>query len=53
MMTETIAPAESQAAESPRIPRPHKDMPGRQRRIQDCVDQILAKVDSKPAAAGG
>jgi hypothetical protein len=24
-MTETIAPAESQAAESPRIPRPHTD----------------------------
>jgi hypothetical protein len=131
MMTETIAPAESQAAESPRIPRPHtdaaalraieeatahvreralkirenpeehkpklvlsqhvrgtsildriadavnkfcgsmyvfigitigivawlflgnKDMPGRQAHIQDCVDQILAKVDSRPAAAGG
>src|SRR6266566_7661366 len=30
-----------------------KDMPGRQAHIQDCVDQILAKVDSKPAAAGG
>jgi uncharacterized membrane protein len=30
-----------------------KDMPGRQRHIQDCVDQILAKVDSKPAAAEG
>ena len=28
-----------------------KDMPGRQRRIQDCVDQILAKVDPKPAAS--
>jgi len=27
-----------------------KDMPGRQRHIQDCVDQILAKVDPKPAA---
>ena len=26
-----------------------KDMPGRQRHIQDCVDQILAKVDPKPA----
>src|SRR5690242_5087995 len=25
MMTETIAPAESQVAESPRIPRPHTD----------------------------
>ena len=24
-MTETIAPAESQVAESPRIPRPHTD----------------------------
>src|SRR6202042_1525117 len=30
-----------------------KDMPGRQRHIQDCVDQILAKVDPKPAASGG
>ena len=28
-----------------------KDMPGRQRHIQDCVDQILAKVDAKPAAS--
>ena len=35
-MTETIA---------------SKGMPGRQAHIQDCVDQILAKVDSKPAAA--
>ena len=26
-----------------------KDMPGRQRHIQDCVDQILAKVDPRPA----
>jgi hypothetical protein len=26
-----------------------KDMPGRQRHIQDCVDQILAKVDSGTA----
>jgi uncharacterized membrane protein len=25
-----------------------KDMPGRQRQIQDCVDQILAKVDARP-----
>jgi hypothetical protein len=90
MMTETISLAETQAADSPRIPRPHtdgaalraiedatahvreralkirqnpeehmakldnfasKDMPGRQRHIQDCVDQILAKVDPKPAAS--
>ena len=92
-MTETIAPADSQAAESPRLARPEtdgaalraideatthireralqqldilngqdrvlaildnfasKDMPGRQRHIQDCVDQILAKVDPKPAAS--
>jgi hypothetical protein len=28
-----------------------KDMPGRQHHIQDCVDQILAKVDLKPAAS--
>jgi len=28
-----------------------KDMPGKQREIQDCVDKILAKVD--PAAAAG
>ena len=27
-----------------------KDMPGRQRRIQGRVDQILAKVDPRPAA---
>ena len=27
-----------------------KDMPGRQAHIQDCVDQILAKVDPKAAA---
>jgi hypothetical protein len=27
-----------------------KDMPGRQTRIQDCVDQILAKVSAEPAA---
>jgi uncharacterized membrane protein len=26
-----------------------KDMPGRQRHIQDCVDQILAKVEQAPA----
>jgi hypothetical protein len=25
--------------------------PGRQRHIQDCVDQILAKVDPKAAAS--
>ena len=28
-----------------------KDMPGRQRHIQDCVDQILAKVDTRPAGS--
>ena len=28
-----------------------KDMPGRQRHIQDCVDQILAKVDAEPASS--
>jgi hypothetical protein len=53
MMTETIAPADSRATESPPLARPDnfasKDMPGRQRHIQDCVDQILAKVDPKPA----
>ncbi len=27
-----------------------KDMPGKQREIQDCVNQILAKVDQHPAA---
>jgi uncharacterized membrane protein len=122
MMTETISPAESQAAESPRLPRPHTDGAAlraieeatahvRERalkirenpeehkpklvlsqhvrgtslldriadvvnkfcgsmyvfigitvgivawlflgNVQDCVDQILAKVDSKPAAAAG
>ena len=30
-----------------------KDMPGRQRHIQDCVDQILAKVDQRPEGADG
>ncbi|MGH3205687.1 MAG: hypothetical protein ACRDP5_27085 [Streptosporangiaceae bacterium] len=28
-----------------------KDMPGRQRHIQDCVDQILAKVDARSAGS--
>jgi uncharacterized protein YmfQ (DUF2313 family) len=95
MMTETISRPESQAAESPHLPRPEtdgaalraiadhetlialhemakqqleilngqdrvlaildnfagKDMPGRQRHIQDCVDQVLAKVD--PGTAEG
>ena len=111
-MTETIAPPESPAAESPHIPRPQtdgaalraieeatehireralkirenpeahkpklvlsqhvrgtsilngqdrvlaildnfasKDMPGRQRNIQECVDKILAKVDPAPAGS--
>jgi len=78
-MTETIAPADSQAAASPRLARPETDAaalraieeatahirqralpirqnpeehkPGCQRHIQDCVDQILAKVDPKPAAS--
>jgi hypothetical protein len=27
------------------------DRIGRQRHIQDCVDQILAKVDPRPAAS--
>ncbi len=27
-----------------------RDMPGKQREIGDCVNQILAKVDSSPAA---
>jgi hypothetical protein len=27
-----------------------KDMPGRQRHIQDCVDRILARVEQAPAA---
>ena len=94
-MTQTIAPSDTPAPESPRLSRPEtdaealrasadhetlialhemakqqldilngqdrvlaildnfasKDMPGRQRHIQDCVDQILAKVDPKPAAS--
>jgi hypothetical protein len=61
MMTQTISPPDSQAVESPHFARPEtvlaildnfagKDTPGRQRHIQDCVDQILAKVDPKPAA---
>ena len=28
-----------------------KDMPGRQRHIQDCVDQILAKVNGTPPSS--
>ena len=28
-----------------------RDMPGRQREIQDCVNKILEKVDSEPAAS--
>ena len=28
-----------------------RDMPGKQREIQDCVNRILAKVDSQPAAS--
>ena len=28
-----------------------RDMPGKQREIQDCVNKILAKVDSEPAAS--
>jgi hypothetical protein len=66
MMTETISPPESQPAESPHLPRPEsdsaalraildnfasRDMPGRQREIQNCVNKILAKVDSEPAAS--
>jgi len=27
-----------------------KDMPGRRRHIQDCVDQILAKANAEPEA---
>jgi hypothetical protein len=114
-MTETIAPAETPAAESPHLARPHtdaaalraieeatahvheraqaasdrraiadhetlialhemakqqldilngqdrvlaildnfasKDMPGRRRHIQDCVDQILAKVNGTPPSS--
>ncbi len=84
-MTETTAPPESPAAESPHLPRPEtdhaalcaideakqqleilngqdrvlaildnfasRDIPGRQREIQDCVNKILAKVDSEPAAS--
>jgi hypothetical protein len=49
-MTETISRTDTQAPESPRIPLASKDMPGRQTHIQDCVDQIRAKVD--PGAAG-
>jgi hypothetical protein len=58
MMTETIPPAESPAAEAPHLPRPQTHGPGRQhemqqrqREMQDCVDKILAKVD--PAATAG
>ena len=28
-----------------------RDMPGKQREIQDCVNKILAKVDAEPAAS--
>jgi hypothetical protein len=33
-------------------PEQHKpNMPGRQHEIQDCVNKILVKVDSEPAAS--
>jgi hypothetical protein len=69
MMTETISPPESQAAESPHIPRPETDgaalratdqatahareraLKIRQLQMRDCVNKILAKVDSEPAAS--
>ena len=67
--TETISPPESQAAESPHIPRPETDgaalraidqatahvreraLKIRQLQMRDCVNKILAKVDSEPAAS--
>jgi hypothetical protein len=49
-MTETISPAESQDRVLAILDNlASKDMPGRQAHIQDCVDQILAKVDPRPA----
>ena len=54
-MTETISPPESQPAEDRVLAILNnfasRDMPGRQREIQDCVNKILAKVDSEPAAS--
>ena len=53
-MTETLSPAETPAVESPQIARPHTDAALRAieeaRHIQDCVDQILATVNTAPAA---
>jgi hypothetical protein len=54
-MTETISPAGTPAVESPQIARPHTDAAAPRAieeagHIQDCVDQILAKVDAAPAA---
>jgi len=57
-MTETISPAETRAADSPRIPRPQTDGAAL-RAIEEATAHvreralILAKVDSKPAAAEG
>ncbi len=60
-MTETISRPESQVAESPHLPRPETDGAALRaideatahvrQRVQDCVDQILAKVD--PGTAEG
>ena len=54
-MTETISPAETPAAEPPHLARPHTDAAALRaieeaEHIQDCVDQILAKVNVAPAA---
>src|ERR1700759_3660778 len=43
MMTETLAPAESQAAESPRIPRPHTDAAAL-RAIEDATAHVRERA---------
>jgi hypothetical protein len=50
-MTETISPAETPAAKSPHLARPHTDAAALRAIAEDCVDQILAKVDAGPAGS--
>jgi hypothetical protein len=48
--TEHVRERAQKIRQAPELHKP-KDMPGRQREIQDCVDKILAKVNSEPAAS--
>jgi hypothetical protein len=46
---QAIEDATSHLRDRARKIRQNPEAPGRQRHIQDCVDKILAKVDSEPA----